>query len=161
MLLWKWFPLELIDAVTCCTQYSRVSEPGNKNNTTQWNDTGNISNKPRVRTEVDASYEKMLDPVAGSPATGKSVVGIIDLFVDDLFGTGGTEKGTTSPSQTKKGFPSWFKLERRTLNQERPLRLANKWTLRNWRRSQWNDTRKMMSIVHVQCIQGTEAFWDR
>ena len=28
---------------------------------------------------------KMLDPVAGSPATGKSVTGIINLFVDDLF----------------------------------------------------------------------------
>ena len=35
-----------------------------------------------------AAFDKMLDPVAGSPATGKSVVGIIDLFVDDLFGTG-------------------------------------------------------------------------
>ena len=57
-------------------------------NHTQWNDTGNISNKPRVRTEVDAAYEKMLDPIAGSPATGKSVAGIKHLFADDLFGTG-------------------------------------------------------------------------
>ena len=31
----------------------------------------------------------MLDPIAGSPASGKSVAGIINLFVDDLFGTGG------------------------------------------------------------------------
>ena len=30
-------------------------------------------------------------PIAGSPATGKSVVGIVNRFVDDLFGTGGTE----------------------------------------------------------------------
>ena len=66
-----WFPLELIGAVTCCTQYSHVSEPGNKNNTTQWHDTGNISNKSRVRTEVDATNKKMLDPIAGSPATRK------------------------------------------------------------------------------------------
>ena len=29
-----WFPHELIDVVTCCTQYSRVSELG-KNNTPQ------------------------------------------------------------------------------------------------------------------------------
>ena len=27
----------------------------------------------------------MLDPIARSPATGKSVAGIINLFVDDLF----------------------------------------------------------------------------
>ena len=33
----------------------------------------------------------MLDPIAGSPATGKSVTRIVNLFVDDLFGTGGTE----------------------------------------------------------------------
>ena len=34
---------------------------------------------------------KMLDPIAGSPATTKSVSGIILLFEDDLFGTSGTE----------------------------------------------------------------------
>ena len=33
----------------------------------------------------------MLDPIEGSPATDKSVAGTINLFVDDLFGTGGTE----------------------------------------------------------------------
>ena len=30
-------------------------------------------------------------PIAGSPATRKSVAGIINLFVVDLFGTGGHE----------------------------------------------------------------------
>ena len=49
-------------------------------NSTQWHDTGHISNKPRVRTKVDATNKKMLDPIAGSPATGKSVAGIINLF---------------------------------------------------------------------------------
>ena len=85
-----WFPRGLIDAVTCCAQYSRVSEPKQKNHT-QWNDTGNISSKPPVTTEVDAASEKMLDPIAGTPATGKTVVGIIHFSVDDLFGTGGTD----------------------------------------------------------------------
>ena len=47
----------------------------NQNNSTQWH---------------DAAFEKMLDPIAGSPK-GKSVAGIINLFVDDCFGTGGTE----------------------------------------------------------------------
>ena len=53
-----------------------------QSNSTQWHYTSNILTNPRVRTEIDA---------AGSPAIGKSVAGIIDLFVDDLFGTGGTE----------------------------------------------------------------------
>ena len=35
-------------------------------------DLGNISMNPRVQTEVDAAYEKMLNPIARSPATGKS-----------------------------------------------------------------------------------------
>ena len=34
---------------------------------------------------------KTLEPTAGSTATGKSVAGIINLFVGDLFGTGGNE----------------------------------------------------------------------
>ena len=44
-----------------------------------------------MRTEVGAASEKMLDPIAGSPATGKSVTKKVNLFVDDLFGTGGIE----------------------------------------------------------------------
>ena len=40
---------------------------------------------------MEVTFEKTLDPTAGSPATGKSEAGIINLFVDDLFGTGGNE----------------------------------------------------------------------
>ena len=52
----------------------------------------------------DAALEKMLDPLAGSPATRKSVVGIINLFVDDLFGTGGTEIEQRVQARLKKDF---------------------------------------------------------
>ena len=45
----------------------------------------------RERSQMEAAFAKTLDPMAGSPATGKSVAGIINLFVDDLFGTGGNE----------------------------------------------------------------------
>ena len=45
----------------------------------------------REQSEMEAAFEKTLDPIAGSPALGKSVAGIIYLFVDDLFGTGGNE----------------------------------------------------------------------
>ena len=41
----------------------------NQNNSTQWHDSSNISAKPRVRTEADAAFEKIMDPIAGSPAT--------------------------------------------------------------------------------------------
>ena len=57
-----------------------------------------------MRTEADAAFEKMLDPIAGSPATGKSVAGIINLFVDYLFGTGGTEMEQRILARLKKDF---------------------------------------------------------
>ena len=34
----------------------------------------------RERSEMEAAFEKTLDPVAGSPVAGKSVGGIINLF---------------------------------------------------------------------------------
>ena len=80
-----WFPRELTDGVTCCTQYSRVSEFWNQNYSTQWHDTSNISTTPRVRTEADDAFQKMLDPVAGSAATGKSMATIIHLFFETIF----------------------------------------------------------------------------
>ena len=71
-------------------------------NYTQRNDTGNISIEPRVRTEADAAYEKMLDSIAGSPATRKTLAGIMNLFVDDLSGTGGTEMDNVSWPDSEK-----------------------------------------------------------
>ena len=46
----------------------------------------------------------MLDPIAGSPATGKSVAGIINLFVDDLCGTGGKEMEQRVLTRLRKDF---------------------------------------------------------
>ena len=40
--------------------------------------------------ELEAAFEKQLDPIVVSPAAGKSVAGIIKLFVGYLFGTGGS-----------------------------------------------------------------------
>ena len=131
-----WFPLELIDAVVCCTQYSRVIEPGNKNNSTQWHDTCNILTEPRVRAEVDAACEKMLDPIARSLATKQSVAGINNLFVDDLFGTSGTEMEQRVFARLGKDFQGcsedWNDVTftaqrivgRRILNQDHALGLA-------------------------------------
>ena len=82
-----WFPHELIDAVTCCTQHSRVSEPWT-NGTTHSGMIQAHLKQTAWQTEVDAAHEEMLDPIAGIPATWKSVARIINLFADDLFGTG-------------------------------------------------------------------------
>ena len=68
----------------------------------------------------DSAFEKILDPIAGSPATEKSVARNMILFVDDLFGGG---NGT--------------------------------------RRSQSKRTRRKISTVPLQCIQGIEALLDR
>ena len=40
---------------------------------------------------MEAAFGGTPDPTAGSPATGKSVARIINLFVDDLFRSGGNE----------------------------------------------------------------------
>ena len=75
----------------CCYVLYSVQSRERTKNSTQWRDTCDISTKPRVRTEADAAFQKMLDPVAGSPATGKSVAGIINCSCRWFFGTGGTE----------------------------------------------------------------------
>ena len=88
------FPHELIDAVTYRTLCSRVNKLGNtgykgpSHSRTAWK-TASLN---RVSDQkMDAAFEKTLDSIARSPATGKSVAGIINHFVDDLFRTGGKE----------------------------------------------------------------------
>ena len=152
-----WFPRELSGVVLCSTQ-----EYG----------TNDISLESRVRSQGDAASERILDPIDGGPATGKSVEGIINLFVHALFGTSGTEVdnvswrdserilklvrkiGTMWPSQDKE-LVGW-----RTLKQDRALRSANKRLWMNWRRSPWNETRKKTSSALLRCIQCTKAFSD-
>ena len=57
-----------------------------------------------MRTEADAAFEKMLDPIVGSLAAGKSVAGIINSFVEDPFGTGGTEMEQCVLARLRKDF---------------------------------------------------------
>ena len=42
-------------------------------------------------SSCDKAVEYIIDPVTGSKAFGKTVVAILNLHVDDLFGTGGPE----------------------------------------------------------------------
>ena len=54
---------------------------------------------------MDAAFEKKtLDPIEGSPATRKSVAGIVNLFVDNLFGTGENEMEQCVLARLRKDF---------------------------------------------------------
>ena len=73
----------------------------------QQNDTKDAFTGSRERPEMEAAFEKKkktLDPIAESPATGKSVAGIINFFVDDLFGTGGNEMEQRVLTRLRKDF---------------------------------------------------------
>ena len=62
----------------------------------QQNGTKDAFTEPRERSEMEAAFENTLDPIAGSPATGKSMPGIINCLVDDKW----KRNGTTRPNQT-------------------------------------------------------------
>ena len=60
----------------------------------QQNGTTDAFTESREQSEMEAAFEKKkktLDPIAGSPATRKSVARIVNLFVGDHFGTSGNE----------------------------------------------------------------------
>ena len=105
------FPHEPIDAVTCCIRYSRVSELGNTGDKGP-SHSSTAQETPSLIRVSDQIWklhlQRTLDLIAGSPATGKSVAGIINLFVDDLFGTGGNEMEQRVLTRLRN-FSSWFR----------------------------------------------------
>ena len=83
----------------------------NKKCSTHAYGTNDISLESRARSQRRIAFENMLDAIEGSPATGKSVAGSTNLFVDDLFGTGGNkfeqrvlDQQTDSLVSTRPGF---------------------------------------------------------
>ena len=90
----------------CYVLFSTQTRGPNWNQTcsTQWHETNDISFESRVRSKEDAAFERMLDPIEVSPATGKSVAGILNLFVGDLFGTSGTEIEQRVLTRQRKDF---------------------------------------------------------
>ena len=117
--------------------------------------------------------KKTLDPKAGSPATGRSVAGIINLFVDDLFGTGGTKMEEPVLSRLGKDFQvgseDWNDValtgQRIRWTQDSPkgrtLKSIKTRPLRSWRKFVWNETRRKTSTALLQCTQCAEVYWDR
>ena len=102
---------------------------------TQGHGTNGILLESCARSQGIATFERMLEPLEGSPATRKSVAEIINLVVADLFGTGGTEmeqrvlaKLWNSTLVQKTGMTC--------TSQDQALRLVKEGRLRNWRRFQ-------------------------
>ena len=89
-----------------CTRPKRVSQIGTVCST-QGYGTHDISLASRAQR--DAAFEKMLDPTEGSPATGESVAGSVNLSVDDLFGTNGTGMEQGVQARPKKDFQVVFR----------------------------------------------------
>ena len=83
------------------------------------NSTIDISLKSRARSEGDAAFECMLDPIEGSPGTDKSETGIINLFEDDLFGTGGTDMEQCVLARSKKYFQCCSEVFNDVLSQDK------------------------------------------
>ena len=127
----------------------------------------------RERSEMGAAFEKTLDLRAGSPATGKSVAGINNLFVDDLFGTSGHEMEQRVLTRLRKDFQvgseDWndeaFTRQRRTRwtqdSQNGPyIEVSQNKAIGALEGFQWNEARRKTSSA-LLCTQCTEAFWDR
>ena len=138
----------------------RAWEPWRQKAIAQSHGTGNVLTESRERSK-NGCFEKMLDPIAGSPATGKSVAGIINLFVDDLFGTGGQDMEQRVLARLRKDFhvgsEDWndetftgqrFRCTKDPqtgshieVSQEKAVE-----ELEERRRSQWNATRKILPL---------------
>ena len=91
----------------CCHVLSSTQKrerTWNQKYSTQWHSTNNISIEWRARSKGDATFENFLDPIEGSPSTRKSVAGTVNLFVDHLFGTGGTEMEQRVLARLRKEF---------------------------------------------------------
>ena len=94
-----------VDRCRCVWYSTQAREPNwNQTYSTQWHGHNDISFESCVRSEEDAAFEKVLDPIEGSPATGKSLARIIILFVGGLLGTGGTEMEQRVPARLGKDF---------------------------------------------------------
>ena len=75
----------------------------------QRNGTKDAFSESRDRSQLEAAFGETLDPTAGSPATGKSVAGTINLCVDDLIETGGNDMEQRVLTRLRKIFSSWFR----------------------------------------------------
>ena len=155
---------------------SEFENTGDKRTIAQQNGTKDAFTESREQSEMEAAFEKALDPIARSPAAGK-IRGRnhqIYLWKIDFFGTGENDMEQRAFDQTYKRFPScsedWndvtFTRQRIRCTQDTPKRAVHLKSVKakplmRWKKSQWNETRRKTSIALLQCTQCTDACWDR
>ena len=101
------------------------------------------------------------------------MAGIVNLFVDDLFASGGNEMEQRVLTRLGKyfqvGSQNWNDVAftgQRIVGHKIPktgraLKSVKTRLLMSWKRSQWNESRRKTSTALLRCIQCTEAYWDR
>ena len=138
-------PHELIGVASYCIRYSGVSELGNTGGSRSHRTGERLQKTPsldHMSNHKEAAFEKTLDPIAGSP--GQSVAGNINLFVDDLFGTGGNEMEQSVLTRPRKdsqvGSEDWNDV---TFTRQRIRCTQDK-------KSLWNEARrKSTTSIHT------------
>ena len=105
-----------------------------KNNSTQWHDTSNILTEPRLRREVDTTFEKIQDLITDSSATEQCLTGIMNflwmIFSKQTESIWGKKKHVSI--RHRKKFLSWcrrlewYNLHRTkiSLNEESSIRIV-------------------------------------
>ena len=84
--------------------YSATNQPVPRERSATQTEERSQYKESRERSDLDRALEQLVDPIAGSLATGKILAEVNTIFVDDLFGTGGKEMEQRVLSRLRKDF---------------------------------------------------------
>ena len=159
----------------CYVLYSMNSRERtwNQGDSSQCDNKNNISIEPCERIEADDAYDRMLDPIAGTPATEKPwqelLIFLLMISLEQVRLKWNNVSWLDSEDISKLALKTgmiWHLQDRefegkKNSKQDRTSRWANRRPLMNWRRFLSKEIRRKISIVPFQCTPCTEAFWDR
>ena len=170
LVVMAWFPRELTDVVVCCTQPKRVSKIGTKRalhrTWYKWHPTWiacTVTGRCCTWEHVGSHWRKP----CYNQIRGRNHKLLCRWSLRKRW----NRNGTTCPSHTRKGFPSWFRrlewcaFHRTTNSSDEGSSIMTK----HWGQSRKGDWRiegdpcrkehkKKISTVLLQCTQGTETF---
>ena len=167
-----WFPRELIDVVMCCAHPKRVSQIGTKG-VLHMGMVYMTSHSNRFRDHREVQHLDNVGSHWRKPCYNQIRGRNHKLLCRWSLRKRWNRNGTTCPSQTQKDFQvgseDWNdvlltgqRIRQMKDPQSGPsLEVSQRRRLENWRRSLSKRTRKKISTALLQCIHGTEAFWDR
>ena len=145
----------------------------NQGDSSQCDNKNNISIEPCERIEADDAYDRMLDRIAGTPATEKPwqelLIFLLMISLEQVGLKWNNVSWLDSEDISKLALKTgmiWHLQDRefegkKNSKQDRTSRWANRRPLMNWRRFLSKEIRRKISIVPLQCTPCTEAFWDR